>query len=135
VYAKSILKLYRGEPVGKFNLPPELIPVDRIMQRWDTAHRGGYPMETDKDPISRPPALDDQTTIVVDDIVRVTPPLSRRIIMLWYRSETPNYLIARQLNCTPESLNEQYKLVLYFLRYRMVETGHLTLARLLKFRS
>lgn len=132
MYAKSALKALLGE-VTTAALPVELIPVDRIMQRWDSAHRGGFPVE-DKDPISRPPPLDDDTTMIVDDVVRVTPPRSKRILLLWYRSDFPTKLIAHELGVTRRSLDRQHALVLHFLRHRFVESRNLTLLRLLRIR-
>lgn len=124
-----------GETVGDLAIPPELLIVDRIMQRWDTAHRGGYPVDEDKDPVSRPPALDDDTAMVIDDIVRVTPPKSKTILVLWYRSDLPNYKIARKLGCTERSLTKQHHMALHFLRHRFIESAHLTLLNLLRVRS
>lgn len=124
-----------GEVVSDLALPPELIPVDRIMQRWDSAHRGGYPLTEDKDPVSRPPPLDDDTTMVIDDILRVTPPKSKNILIQWYRSDMPNYKIAKKLGCTERSLTKQHRLALHFLRHRFISSNHITLLNLLRVRS
>lgn len=135
MYAKAIKRVMLGDVVSDLALPIELIPVDRVMQRWDTAHRGGYPVNEDKDPVSRPPALDDETAMQVDDIVRATPKRSQRIILLWYRSDLPNYKIADKLGCTPRSLHKQHHLALHFLRHRFMCSNHITLLNLLRVRS
>lgn len=132
MYAKSVLKAMLGDTTTGV-IPIELIPVDRIMQRWDSAHRGGYPVE-DYDPVSRPPPLDDDTCMVVDDIIRVTPPKSKRILVAWYRRPFPTKVIADQLGLSPRSLEKQWLLALHFLRYRFEVSRNLTLARLLRVR-
>lgn len=132
--ARSLLNAMLGE-VTDGALPEVLRPTDRIMQRWDSAHRGGYPLEEDKDPTSRPPPLDDDTTIVVDDIINHdTPEASRRILIPWYRSDLPCYKLAEKLRCTSRSLTKQHQLALHFLKYRFESSNNLTLLRLLRVR-
>lgn len=130
---KRLLTAMLGE-VTDGALPDVLIPADRIMQRWDSAHRGGYPVE-DKDPVSRPPPLDDDTTIAVDDIVNHdTPPASRGILVHWYRSDLPTYKLADKLGVTRRSLVKQHQLALHFLKFRFECSNNLTLLRLLRTR-
>lgn len=134
MYATALLNAMLGE-VTDGALPEPLKPADRIMQRWDTAHRGGYPIDEDKDPISRPPALDDDTAMVVDDIINHdTPPASRKILVAWYRSDLPTYKLADKLGVTPRSLTKQHQLALHFLKFRFECSNNLTLLRLLRVR-
>lgn len=135
MYAKSVLKAMLGEATTGV-LPDELIPVDRIMQRWAVANGNGLPTgEWDDNPKARPPPLDDDTCIIVDEIVLKCPPKTKRIIVSWYCRPLPTKLIARGLKMSPRNLEKAWGLSLNFLRFKFENTKHLTLLRLLRIRA
>lgn len=132
MYPASILKTMLGQATTGC-IEAELIPVDRIMQRWAVANGSGLPSdEWDDTPKAKPPPLDDDTALVVDRIVLNCPMTTRRIVVAWYRKPLPTKMIAEQLGMAPRSLEKAWKLSLNFLRWKFEESGNKTLERLLR---
>lgn len=135
MYTSSVLKAMLGQTTTGV-IPTELLPVDRIMQRWAVANGSGCPEESwDDSPKARPPALDDDTAMVVDEIVRKLQPRTKRIVVEWYRRPWPTKTIAAHLNMSPRSLEGCWLQSLNFLRWKFVESRNMTLERLLRMRS
>jgi hypothetical protein len=118
-------------------LPAELATSDRICQRWAVSVGMGLPSDIWLDQIaSRPPPLDDGTAIVVDQIVLKSPPRTRRLTELWYRTQTPQPMLAKQLNLAGErELRLAWQIVLGYLQWKFIETKHADLLALLRFRG
>lgn len=132
MYPAAIIKTLLGQATSGVT-EPELIPVDRIMQRWAVANGSGLPSEQwDDTPKAKPPPLDDDTCLVVDRIVLNCPKTTRRIVVAWYRKPLPTKMIAQQLGMSPRSLDKAHKLSLNFLRWKFEESGNRTLDRLLR---
>lgn len=124
LYGKSTSQFWISDPV--------LRAVDRIMQRWAVGHGNGDPPESI---IARPPPLDDETQMVIDDLLKPAAPTHWRIkhhVFMWYRTETPNYLIAREMGISPRQLYRQHEWVLDWLRVQFEASKHPTLLRLMK---
>lgn len=135
MYAKSVLKAMLGD-VTTGVLPVDLIPVDRIMQRWSVANGNGLPSEEwDDSPKARPPPLDDDTCMVVDEIVLNCPPKTRRIVVQWYCRPLPTVQIARKLGMSPRSLEKAWTMSLNFLKWKFEVSKNMTLLRLLRIRA
>jgi hypothetical protein len=135
MHARSVVKalLYGIEDRGL--IEPELIPVDRILQRWAAANGTGLPSdEWDQTPRARSVPLDDVTATIVDQIILKLPPRTKRLITTWYRRPLPTSVLAEQLRTSPRSLEVQWRLALNFLRWKFEATNHLTLLRLLRIR-
>lgn len=116
-------------------IPVELIPVDRILQRWDVSVGTGLPSESwDDNPKAKPPPLDDDTAIVVDQIVQHSPPKTRQVTIAWYRTPQPTRVIAGELGMSERSLETARNLALNYLKWRFEESNNLTLLRLLRVR-
>lgn len=117
-------------------VPAEFATTDRICQRWAVSVGLGLPTDIWQDIVaSRPPPLDDDTAIVVDQIILKSPTKTRKILVKWYRTQLPNTVIAEQLALTPRTLETAWKLSLNYLQWRFVESKHSTLLALLKFRE
>lgn len=138
MYARSILKVMGGEVEDGEGgvLPKELLPVDRILQRWDVSIGTGLPSEAwdDNPRTSRPSPLDDDTATVVDQIILHLPRRTNQVIVAWYRTPQPTEAIARKLNMSPRSLENGLKVCLNFTRWKFEESGHRTLLQLLQVR-
>lgn len=144
MYAASVLNSMLGKTTTGV-IPTELLPIDRIMQRWDSAHRGGRLMTQEEIEVlaalgelpqqSLPPPLDDDTTMVVDDIVRDLPPQTKRLTIMWYRRPLPTTEIARQIGVSDRSVERHWLLALNFLRWKFLESRDLTLSRLMGIRA
>jgi len=95
-----VVKLRRSPfGISPYELAPRLKPVDRICQRWAVSIGDGLPnWAWDMPTKSRPPPLDDDTAIVVDQIImKRCAPASRRLLVKWYRSDAPVSAIADQM--------------------------------------
>jgi len=138
MYARSVRKALEGlleEGAGGV-LPKELLPVDRILQRWDVSIGTGLPSEAwdDNPRTSKPPPLDDDTATVVDQIILKLPKRTNQVIVAWYRTPQPTEVIARKLNMSARSLENGLKVCLNFTRWRFEESKHRGLLKLLQVR-
>lgn len=135
MYAGSVLKLLRGEAATGV-LPLELLPVDRILQRWDVSIGTGLPSEAwdDNPRTSKPPPLDDDTATVVDQIVLHLPPRTHQVIVAWYRTPQPTEVIADKLKMSARSLENGLKVCLSFTKWKFIESRHRPLLKLLQVR-
>ena len=134
MYAASALKAMLGRATTG-TVPTELIPIDRIMQRWAVSVGLGLPSEVwDDSPAARPPPLDDDTATVVDQIVLRCPAKTRRVLNDWYRRPVPTAELAKEFGMSPRSLQKAHALALNFVRWRFEESRHITLLKLLRVR-
>jgi DNA-directed RNA polymerase specialized sigma24 family protein len=116
--------------------PAEFATTDRICQRW--AVSVGLGVQSDKwqdSARSRPPPLDDDMAIIVDQIILKLPEKTKRVVVKWYRTDLPNGTIAEQLRLTPENLIVAWHLSLNFLQHKFVGSGHKGLLAALRFRE
>ncbi len=117
-------------------VPVEFATTDRICQRWAVSVGLGLPTDLWQDAMqSRPPPLDDDTAIVVDQIILKSPEKTRKILVKWYRTQMPNTIIAEQLHLTPRTLETAWKLALNYLQWRFLESKNPGVLALLRFRA
>lgn len=132
MYAASALKALLGE-VSNGAIPTDLMTTNRIMERWAVSNGNGLPTERwDDSRTSRPPALDDDTALVVDGIVLRCPPKTNKVIVSWFCKPLPTVEIARQLGMSRRGLEKSVNLSLNFLKWKFEASGHATLLRLLR---
>lgn len=132
MYAASVLKSMLGQTTTGV-IPRELLTTDRIMQRWSVANGSGLPTERwDDSRVARVPPLDDDTALLVDQIVLKCPPKTNKILVEWYSRPLPTVEIARLLGMSPRSLEKSWLLSLNFLKYKFESSNHLTLLKLLR---
>jgi hypothetical protein len=116
--------------------PVEFATTDRICQRWATSVGLGLPTEKWQDEVrSLAPPLDDDTAIVVDQVILKLPVKTKAVIVKWYRTDLPGSVIAKQLNLTPATLVTAWHLSLNFLQHKFVSTNHKGLLALMRFRE
>lgn len=116
--------------------PPEFATTDRICQRWNVSV--GLGLQSDKwqdGGRCPPPPLDEDTAVVVDQIILRSPPKTKRLTMQWYRTDLPDTVIARNLSLTPDTLPAAWYLTLNYLRWRFSESAHKPLLALLRWRE
>lgn len=122
MYCGSILQI----------LEPELVPVDRILQRWAVAIGHGLPTEEwDDRRRSLPPPLSDDLAIIVDQQVLRSPPKTKKIIFAWYKRPIPVSELAKTLRMSRSGLYVAWRLSLNYMRWRFEVTGNQGLARIL----
>lgn len=133
-YARAVIKAMLGQAtIGV--LPVELLPVDRICQRWASSVGSGLPAEIWGDDLkSRPPPLDDWTVTIVDQAIIKSPYPHRVVIPKWYRTPAPCQVIAEALGMSERGLENFWHRGLEHLREKFIESRDLTLLRLLRVR-
>jgi hypothetical protein len=93
----------------------ELIPTDRILLRWARSVGDGlYDCPWEDVPFNRAPELDDQTAIVVDQLVLRAP--CRKLVELWYRTNLPPREISRRLRCDEDVLPVRFNAALWHFK-------------------
>jgi hypothetical protein len=138
MYAAAVLKVMLNtvEDGQGGVLPKELLPTDRILQRWDVSIGTGLPSEAwdDNPRTSRPSPLDDDTALVVDQIILHLPLRTNQLITAWYRTPQPTEVIADRLKMSARTLENGLKVCLNFTRWKFEQSGHRTLLKLLQVR-
>lgn len=112
------------------DLDPDLMPVNRIMQRWAASVGMGLPND-ECEPVSRPPPLDDSSAIVVDQIVNRSPVRYRRLILPWYKGDGSSTTIAENLGVNRSGLYFEWRCSLFYVRQEIRRSGHKDLTAML----
>jgi hypothetical protein len=113
-----------------------LMPVDRIEQRWAVSIGAGLPSGAwDDAPASKPPPLDDDMAIVVDQINLHAPPRRRMLLQSWYKSPLPAGTIAQNLNVSRAGLYLEWRAALDYLRIQFLGSRHRGLIQLLNYQE
>lgn len=116
-------------------LPAELATTDRVLQRWAVSIGTGLPSEDWRDLPARPPPLDDDTAIVVDQTILRSPERTRKLVRGWYCTDQPNHVLAARLKLTERTLICAWHVSLWYLQQRFLASKHPTLLSLLRFRD
>lgn len=128
-----IRAMLTGGDGSSSGLPPDLLRVDRILQRWAVSVGSGLPTEVwDDTLVARPPPLDDECAVLVDRVVVGLPRRGRKLVDLWYRKPgVPGKMIAKRLNCSEDGLDTVFRAVLGETRKRLIVLENRTLIGLL----
>jgi hypothetical protein len=137
-YSSAVLKAMLEDALPVHGvLGQELIATDRILQRWAVSIGMGLPTERwdDRRP-SKPPPLDDDAAIVVDQIVLRSPPRTQRLVREWYKTPLPSIRIAQNLGIkSRRALYTSWQLSLNFLKWKFECSNNATIHNLLMFRA
>jgi hypothetical protein len=132
--AGAVLAMIYGNGDSE-DLPPELVPVELIHQRWAVSVGDGLPRERWEDSTAtRMPPLDDETAIVVDQQILRSPPRTQLFIRTWYKAPAPIRTLATKWDMSERSVMRCRPIVLNFMRMRFLKTRHEPLLRLLDIR-
>lgn len=122
----ALLESASGQKLGV-----ELMPIDRIQERWAVSQGTGFPSERyDETPTARPTPLDDDTAIVVDQINLHAPDRQARLLRLWYRTQLPSSEIAKIFQTSRTGIYLEWRAALTWLRYAFLTSNHRELIRL-----
>jgi hypothetical protein len=131
--AGAVLDMIYGR--AACDLPPELVPVELILQRWAVSIGDGLPREMwDEIPSARMPPLDDDTAIIVDQQYLRSPPRTKLFVKTWYKAPAPRRTLATTWGMTEEAVERCRPIVLNYMRWRFLETHHRPLLALLEIR-
>lgn len=132
MYAASVLKSMLGQATTGV-IPRELLTTNRIMERWAVANGSGLATERwDDSRKAKPPPLDDDSATVIDRIYAQCPSRTKGVIRGWYCRPVPTFLLAEELGMSPRSLEKSVLVCLNFMKWKIENTNHLTLLRLLR---
>lgn len=81
-------------------------------------------------PFNRAPELDDQTAIVVDQLVLRSERGTRKLIELWYRTKLPEAEIARRIVCDQNSVILRWNAALWHFKSHFENSPLTSLRRL-----
>lgn len=127
------LEILRGGNYQLRQLDEELMPTDRVLQRWAVSVGMGLAtQEWDDRPVSRPPPLDDATAIVVDQAILRGTPRYRALVRGWYKTPTPSTTIAEALGLSRAGLYLEWRCSLFYFRHEFKQTGHRDLVLMLE---
>lgn len=117
-------------------IPLELMPADRILQRWASAGGTGMPSDSwDDSPAARPPPLDDVTATLVELIVNARPRRERQLIRTWYRSPASTCEIARRMRTSLTGIKNEMTVALCRVSVAFMDAPNPTLVRLMRARA
>lgn len=117
-------------------VPLEYATTDRVLQRWAVSIGMGLPTQLWQDGmVSRPPPLNDDTAIVVDQLILKSPEKTKRLVRAWYCTSMAQPALADRFNLTERTLITAWLLSLHFLRYRFSESQHKPLLALMRLRD
>jgi len=102
--AVAIIAELKSRILRRNAMDPELMPTNRLMERWAVSVGGGLPTKDwDDSPRSRPPPLDDETAVKIDRIVQALRPRQHRLAVLWWKTPTPAEAVASELGLSSRS--------------------------------
>lgn len=132
MYAATVLNSMLGRTVDS-TLPADMVPIDRICQRWAISVGDGLRRELWEDPKnSRATPLDDDTAIIVDQIILKSPPRTKRFVKIWYKTPRPRGAIAQEFRMDERSVTVCWKLCLSYLEWKFKSSKHKPLLALLE---
>lgn len=131
----QVIKIRRAKPaaavVVKFlenasphGLDPILVPTDRLLERWAVSQGSDEFLVAyyEIPQRSRPPPLDDETSIIVDKIVLSQPFQTREFAKRWYfRPGEPLSGLARALGLHRDTVLMRWRSTLWALRRSFLE--------------
>jgi hypothetical protein len=95
--------------------------TDWILHRWAASVGDGlYDAPWDDVPVSKVPLLNDQTAIVVDQLIMRSDERTKRLIGYWYRTSLPKTVIARRLGVGRDTIYARWNASLWYLRERFI---------------
>ena len=118
---------------GKLDqLDIELIPTNRIMERWAVVTGAGMPSdEWDDSRKSRLDPLDDATAIVVDQVIlKASNKRYSYLVKQWYCGTGSSTTIAQRLGVSRSGLYLEWRCALFYFRAQFLNSGHADLVSL-----
>ncbi len=99
----------------------ELRATDWILQRWAASVGDGLLDAPWEDvPVSRVPVLNDQTAIVVDQLIMRSGDKTKRLIGYWYRTALPKTTIAQRIGVSRDGVYLRWNAALWYFRERFI---------------
>jgi hypothetical protein len=115
------------------SLPNELVPTDRILQRW-AAFGSGLPSENPDDyREARPPPLDGPTQCAVNDALALCAPATLALMKDWYKWKASITQLAERRHLSRRQLGREWRANLQVVRFKFLASPHQDLVKLARF--
>lgn len=98
---------------SRMDIELDLMPADRVFQRWATSVGSGLPTERWSETHTQVPPLPDDAAIAVDRHICRSPERVRRFIHAWYRSHDASSVIASRFGLSREGVYLYWRSVLW----------------------
>lgn len=98
---------------SRLDIELDLMPTDRIFQRWARSIGKGLPAERWSDTHTQANELPPDAAIFVDQYVCHSIPQIRKFLHAWYRGQDPSCEIARRLSFSREGIYLHWRAVLW----------------------
>lgn len=111
------------EHASYHGLESVLVPTDRLLDRWAVAQGSddAFLKWSDEAPRSRPPPLDEDMAVIVDQVVMHSPVQTRKFICRWYlRPNEPMSGLARALGLHRDSVLLRWRSSLWAMRREFI---------------
>jgi hypothetical protein len=135
VLARAVaLEIIRGGDNKLCRLDYELLPTNRVLERWAIGTGTGLGSDEwdDSRRESRMSPLDDETAIVVDQTILKGIPRYRDLVRQWYCGTGSTTTIAERFRLTRNGLYFEWRCSLFYFRDQFRATGHPDLVSLLE---
>lgn len=107
-------------------LAPELVPTDRILERWGVTQGSDEYLHgwDEVPPRSRPPPLPDDLAIVVDQTILRSQVQARKFVDRWYRYPGESITtFAKFVGCHRDTVIMRWNSTLWYMRKRFLEVN------------
>lgn len=109
-----------------YGLDPVLLPTDRLLSRWAVSQGSDEYLHgwNEVPERSRPPPLDDDTAIIVDQVVMHSPVQTREFAKRWYfRPNEPLSGLAKALGLHRDTVQMRWRSTLWALRREFLKVA------------
>lgn len=94
-----------------------------ILERWAVSVGDGvYGIAWEDVPQSKVPPLNDQTAIVVDQLIMRSGDKTKRLIGYWYRTPLPKTVIAQKIGVDRDTIYMRWNAALWYFRDRFISS-------------
>jgi hypothetical protein len=101
----------------------ELRATDWVLQRWAASVGDGLlDVPWEDVPVSRVPVLNDQTAIVVDQLIMRSGDKTKRLVGYWYRTALPKVAIAKKIGVSHDGIYLRWNAALWYFRERFIQS-------------
>jgi len=104
--------IHPGRP-SRLDIELDLMPTDRIFQRWARSVGAGIPAEQWSDTHTQASELPPGAAIFVDQYICHSPHQVRQFLHAWYRGQDPSAEIARRFGFSREGVYLHWRAVLW----------------------
>lgn len=108
-----VAKVIHPNRQSRLDIELDLMPTDRIFQRWARSVGSGVPAEQWSDMHTQASELPPEAAIFVDQYICHSPPQIKHFLHAWYRGQDPSAEIAKRFGFSREGVYLHWRAVLW----------------------